>query len=166
MKQTTLPVNEMANIICVRNWFWFSLKLILHYKPKRCPELQTRTFWQSRIKPIESMQNPEQISADLELPFWGHRCLLDHCGTKREMNVKSSMMPLAPTCGFRVTSVLAFMKIHSIVCELKHFHLCLLLLFVESMRHRVLSDRVSLLMCLANNYQLRCLRMLERWWGR
>lgn len=67
---------------------------------------------------MQSRRSPEQISAELKLPFCGHRCLLDHCGAKREMNVKiihdASCFHSLFQGSDELTSVLVSLKIHPV----------------------------------------------------
>lgn len=94
-KQSTLPKAEvMMLLLVIRTGHRFSSSHFLATKQKQSWAAHSDTPWQSLIK---SVQSPEH-----KLPFCGHRCLLDHCGTKREMNVKLSVMPLASIYCFGV----------------------------------------------------------------
>lgn len=120
-KQSTLPKAEvMMLLLVIRTGHRFSSSHFLATKQKQSWAEHSDTPWQSLIK---SVQSPEH-----KLPFCGHRCLLDHCGTKREMNVKLSVMPLASIYCFGVqmswhqcqlicTSLMS-LKIHSAYVDL------------------------------------------------
>lgn len=101
-KQNILPETEIVMLLLViRTGHWISPSYFLATGRKQSWVAHSDTLWRSLIKSRQSMQSPEWISTERKLPFCGHRCLMD-CGTEREMNVKSSMMPLASIYCFRV----------------------------------------------------------------
>lgn len=105
-------------ILVIRSGYWFSSSNYLNTRWKQSWIAHFEKLKRSLIKSMQSRRRPEQISAELKLPFCGHRCLLDHCGAKREMNVKiihdASCFHALFQGSDELTSVLASLKTHPV----------------------------------------------------
>lgn len=92
-KQSMMSETERVILLVIRTGHWFSPNYFSATRRKQSSVAHSDTLRRSLIKSMQSMQSPEQISTEHKLPFCGHRCLLDHCVTKREMNVKCLLLP-------------------------------------------------------------------------